>query len=163
MYATDKPACSSSGMGLEHLSDNIQALHMRFALPAITGNIDIPGGWIFGMHAMEDVPIFLDKLTDEMKDKRLGADRYKVLSGPKAPFPSAHIPTLLEAIRTGKPYPVKAFLIFGNNTLATYANAKQAYETLMKLDFLLVMDLYMTPTAELADMVLPAASWLEVA
>jgi len=162
LFAKTRPAAVEWGVALEHTPNCFQTVRAVALLPGITGNIDIPGGWILGMHAMGDVPIFLDKLTDEMKDKRLGSDRYKVLSGPEALFPSAHIPTLLGAIRTGKPYPVKAFLIFGNNTLATYANAKQAYETLMKLDFLMVMDLYMTPTAELADMVLPAASWLEV-
>src|SRR3974377_2486069 len=62
----------------------------------------------------------------------------------------------------GKPYPVKAFLVFGNNTLTTYANSSTAYEALMKLDFMLCADLFMTPTAELADIVLPAASWPEI-
>lgn len=162
LFAKTRPAAVEWGVALEHTPNCFQTVRAVALLPGITGNIDIPGGWILGMHAMGDVPIFLDKLSDEMKEKRLGSDRHKVLSGKEAPFPSAHIPTLLGAIRTGKPYPVKAFLIFGNNTLATYANAKQAYETLMKLDFLMVMDLYMTPTAELADMVLPAASWLEV-
>jgi len=46
--------------------------------------------------------------------------------------------------------------------LISYANSKEVYESLMTLDFMVVMDLYMTPTAELADIVLPAASWLEV-
>ena len=66
--------------------------------------------------------------------------------------PAAHIPTLLEAMREGKPYPVKAFLVFGNNTLSTYANTALVYESLMKLDFMVCADLFMTPTAELADM-----------
>jgi anaerobic selenocysteine-containing dehydrogenase len=65
-------------------------------------------------------------------------------------------------MRTGQPYPVKAFLIFGNNSLVSYANSKQVYESLKCLDFMAVMDIYMTPTAELADIVLPAATWLEV-
>ena len=60
-------------------------------------------------------------------------------------------------MREGKPYPVKAFLVFGNNTLATYANASLVYESLKKLDFMVCADLFMTPTAELADIVLPAA------
>src|SRR5208282_375441 len=51
---------------------------------------------------------------------------------------------------------------FGNNTLSTYANTKQVYESLMKLDFMVCADLFMTPTAELADIVLPAASWPEL-
>jgi anaerobic selenocysteine-containing dehydrogenase len=62
----------------------------------------------------------------------------------------------------GKPYPVKAFLVFGNNTLTTYANTSAVYDALMKLDFMVCADLFMTPTAELADIVLPAASWPEL-
>ena len=92
----------------------------------------------------------------------MGADRYRVLAGPDAFFPSAHAPTLFEAMRTGEPYPVKAFLVFGNNALTTYAQGDRVRDALLALDFLMVMDLYMTPTAELADLVLPAASWLEV-
>ncbi|MBW2335702.1 MAG: molybdopterin-dependent oxidoreductase [Deltaproteobacteria bacterium] len=162
LFANTRPASVEWGVAIEHTPNCFQTVRAVALLPGITGNIDIPGGWILGMRVIDDIPILLDNLTDEMKEKRLGADRYKLLSGRNAPFPSAHIPTLMKAIRTGKPYPVKAFLNFGNNTLATYANAKQAYETLLRLDFLSVMDLYMTPTAELADIVLPAASWLEV-
>jgi anaerobic selenocysteine-containing dehydrogenase len=65
-------------------------------------------------------------------------------------------------MREGKPYPVKAFLIFGNNTLVTYANAIQMREALMNLEFIVCADLFMTPTAELADIVLPAAAWPEL-
>lgn len=91
-----------------------------------------------------------------------GADTFKVLCGSDALFPTAHIPTLFRAMRTEEPYPVKAFLVFGNNALVTYANSKEVYKSLRKLDFFMVMDIYMTPTAELADIVLPAATWLEV-
>jgi anaerobic selenocysteine-containing dehydrogenase len=65
-------------------------------------------------------------------------------------------------MREGKPYWVKAFLIFGNNTLTTYANASHVREALMNLDFIVCADLFMTPTAELADIVLPAAAWPEL-
>jgi hypothetical protein len=85
-----------------------------------------------------------------------------MLGGAGADLPAAHIPTLLQAMRDGVPYPVKAFLVFGNNTLTTYGNARQAYEALMKVDLLVVADLFMTPTAELADIVLPAAAWPEL-
>ena len=57
---------------------------------------------------------------------------------------------------------VKAFLVFGNNTLSTYGNSKQVHESLLKLDLLVAADLFMTPTTELADIVLPAASWPEL-
>jgi anaerobic selenocysteine-containing dehydrogenase len=57
---------------------------------------------------------------------------------------------------------VKAFLIFGNNTLTTYANSSRVHEALMQLDLIVCADLFMTPTAELADIVLPAAAWPEL-
>jgi len=65
-------------------------------------------------------------------------------------------------MREGKPYPVKAFLRFGSDALTTYASSALVYESLMKLDFIVNADLFMTPTAELADIVLPAASWPEL-
>ncbi|MGH8650347.1 MAG: molybdopterin-containing oxidoreductase family protein, partial [Burkholderiales bacterium] len=131
-------------------------------LPALTGNVDVPGGWVFGMHGIGRFPSLIENLSPEMNAKRLGADRFKMLCGEGADLPAAHIPSLLRAMREGVPYPVKAFLVFGNNTLTTYGNARQAYESLLKLDLLVVADLFMTPTAELADIVLPAAAWPEL-
>jgi anaerobic selenocysteine-containing dehydrogenase len=131
-------------------------------LPALTGNIDVPGGWVFGMHGLGRFPSLIENLTAEANARRLGADRFKVLGGEGADLPAAHIPSLLRAMREGKPYPVRAFLIFGNNTLVTYANALQAREALMNLEFIVCADLFMTPTAELADIVLPAAAWPEL-
>ena len=114
------------------------------------------------MHGLGRFPSLIENLTPEANAKRLGADQFKLLGGEGADLPAAHIPTLLKAMREGKPYPVKAFLVFGNNTLTTYANTSQVYESLMALDFMVCADLFMTPTAELADIVLPAASWPEI-
>ena len=163
MLASNKPATLEWGVALEHTPNCLQTVRAVGLLPALTGNIDIPGGWILGMHLIDDFPILLlDKLPEEMKIKRMGADKFKVLCGENSFFPSAHVPTLFEAMRTSKPYPVKAFLIFGNNGLVTYGDSRKIYESLTSLDFLSVMDIYMTPTAQLADIVLPAATWLEV-
>jgi anaerobic selenocysteine-containing dehydrogenase len=124
--------------------------------------VDVPGGWVFGMHGLGRFPSLIENLTPQANAKRLGADRFKLLGGAGADLPAAHIPTLLQAMREGRPYPVKAFLVFGNNTLTTYANAAAVRESLMKLDFMVCADLFMTPTAELADVVLPAAAWPEL-
>ena len=161
LFAETRPAALEWGAALEHTPNCLQTIRALALIPAVTGNIDVPGGWIFGMHLLEDTPLLLEALSQEMKDKRLGADQFKVLSSKHAFFPSAHAPTVFEAMRTGKPYPIKAFLIFGNNGLLTYANSRRVYESLSCVDFLTVMDLYMTPTAELADIVLPSATWLE--
>ena len=98
----------------------------------------------------------------DQQKKRLGYDDFKVLSGELAQLPSAHIPTIFNAIRTSEPYPVRTGFIFGNNALSTYGDVKTVFETLMALDYLVVAELYMTPTAEIADLILPVATWAEV-
>jgi anaerobic selenocysteine-containing dehydrogenase len=161
LFAQTKPAALEWGVAIEHTPNALQTVRAVALLPALTGNIDVPGGWIFGAHLIGEPPLFAEALSEKTKMRRLGADQFKVLAGPQAFFPAAHAPTLFNAMRTGQPYPVKAFLVFGNNALVTYANSKEMHETLMALDFLTVMDLFMTPTAELADLVLPSVTWLE--
>jgi anaerobic selenocysteine-containing dehydrogenase len=66
-----------------------------------------------------------------------------------------------QAVLKGNPYPVKAAYMQCTNPLLIYADSRQTYETLMKLEFLAVSDIFMTPTAAVADIVLPAASHFE--
>jgi thiosulfate reductase/polysulfide reductase chain A len=162
LFARTKPAMLEWGCAVEHTPKCVQTVRALSMLPALTGNVDVPGGWVFGMHGLGRFPSLIENLSPEMNARRLGADRFKLLCGEGADLPAAHIPTLLQAMREGKPYPVKAFLVFGNNTLTTYANARLVYESLMKLDFMVCADLFLTSTAELADIVLPAALWTEI-
>jgi anaerobic selenocysteine-containing dehydrogenase len=162
LFAQTKPALLDWGCAIEHTPNCIQTVRAVSMLPVLTANIDVPGGWVFGMHGLGRFPSLIENLTPAANAKRLGADRFKLLGGEGADLPAAHIPTLLRAMSEGKPYPVKAFLIFGNNALTTYANSAAVYDALMKLDFIVCADLFMTPTAELADIVLPAAAWPEL-
>lgn len=162
LFARTRPAMLDWGCAIEHTPKCVQTIRAISMIPALTGNIDIPGAWVFGMKGTGRFPSLIENLTPEQNAKRLGADRFKLLGGEGADLPAAHIPTLLQAMREGKPYPVKAFLVFGNNTLTTYANTKLVHESLMKLDFMVCADLFMTPTAELADIFLPAALWPEL-
>ena len=160
LYATTSPSALEWGVGLEHSPNCMQTVRAISLLPGLTGNVDVPGGWILGNHSLLRTPS--RPLPPDKAALRLGADRFKALSGPMAIMPEAHGPSVFAAMRTGKPYPVRAFLVFGNNTLLSYADSRLVYESLMNLEFFSVMDIYMTPTAELADIVLPAATWLEV-
>lgn len=162
VYATHKPAILEWGVAIEQSTNSLQTVRAIALLRALTGNIDIPGGDILGMNVVQAYPTLKEKLPKEMLKKRLGADQYKLLGGWRAWMPSAHIPTLFKAMRTGEPYRIRALLIFGNNPLMTVANAKEVYHSLKQLDLLVVSELFMTPTAALADYVLPAASWPEV-
>ncbi len=162
-FAQAKPATLDWGVAFEHTPNCFQTARAIAMLPVLTGNIDVPGGLITGMLPMGIFPYLAERLSEDARAKRLGADEFKVLgaNGVSLPMPAAHIPAMLKAMRTGEPYPVKAFLIFGSNPLVTYANPREVLESLAALDLLVVMDIFMTPTAEMADIVLPAATWLE--
>ncbi len=68
---------------------------------------------------------------------------------------------IVKAILTGKPYPIRLMYIQGSNPLLSYANAKETFEALRRLDFLIVSEIFLTPTAQLADILLPAATHFE--
>ncbi len=183
MYATSKPAMSFNYMGLEQLANVVGALQARFALPAITGNIDVKGGDLgrppTAKYISEAEIELHEKLPPEQKAKQLGSERFKFLASTgydmvqenvervwgrrlaRAHHSFAHAPTIFRAMLTGKPYPVRAMITLANNPLVTLPNTKLVYRAIKSLDLYVVMDYWLTPSAELADYVLPAASWLE--
>ena len=129
---------------------------------AITGNLDVRGGNIMMIPismGCDDLKLF-DKLPPEAAAKKLGADTC-LLSRLSEAWPSAHTPSLWDAILHGRPFPVKAMMVMAANPALTCANSHVVQEALRKLDFLVVADLFMTPTAELADIVLPVCTFLE--
>ena len=66
-----------------------------------------------------------------------------------------------EAIRTGKPYPVKGLIVQASNPFSNLSNTHDVYECIKKLELVVTHEYTMTPCAMLSDYVLPAAGWLE--
>jgi thiosulfate reductase/polysulfide reductase chain A len=162
IYATRKPSIIEWGVAIEQNTNSLQTVRAIALLRGLTGNLDIPGGDILGMNILKTYPTLRERLPREISQKRLGGETYKLLAGWRAWMPSAHIPTLFQAMRTGKPYRVRALLIFGSNPLVSVANSKEVYAALLKLNLLIVAELFMTPTASFSDYVLPASFWPEV-
>jgi hypothetical protein len=96
------------GCAIEHTPGCFQTVRALLCLASITGNIDQPGSWAFGMLPLPPFPQLFDKMPMAQQKKRLGFDEFKVLSGELAQLPSAHIPAVFKAIRTNDPYPVLA-------------------------------------------------------
>lgn len=161
-YALNKPSILEWGVGLEQNVNSLQTVRAIAILRALTGNIDIPGGDILGMNILRSYPTVKARLPEGMVKKRLGAESFRLLGGWRAFMPSAHIPALFKAMKSGDPYKIRALMLFGNNPLVTVANSNQVFESLKKLDLIVATDLFMTPTAAIADYVLPAAYWPEV-
>jgi len=162
MYATTKPACISPRNALDQHTNSSVAIRAIDILMAITGNLDVKGGNIIIIPismGLEDIKLF-DKLPQEAANKKLGADTclYSKIS---EAWPAAHTPSLWDAIIHGEPYPVKAMVVMASNPMLTCANTNVVEEAVKKLEFLAVADLFLTPTAELADIVLPACTFLE--
>ena len=70
---------------------------------------------------------------------------------------------VIDQIWTEAPYPIKAAWVQATNSFVCgSADAKRVYDSFKKLDFVAVVDLFMTPTATaFADIVLPAATYAE--
>jgi anaerobic selenocysteine-containing dehydrogenase len=160
MYATTKPACIQWGVPIEQTINCTDANRLLTALMAVTGNLDAPGGNVFfvppPVRTVSEFSRHKD-LSPEQRKKRLGGEQYKLASRVALITPKA----AWDAILTGKPYPLKAALLCGTNPVITRANAREVYEALEGVEFLVVVDFFLTPTAELADIFLPAATWLE--
>lgn len=183
MYALNKPASAIMGMGIEHSHKAIEATQAKFILGAITANIDALGGdYVPGpsrLRPLSEIELS-EMLSPEQRKKTLGGDRFRLFSweafdyvqsyvekmwgrkcGMARAWVSAHAPTLYRAIITGEPYPVKAMITVASNPMVTPANTKLVYRALKSLELYVVMDYWMTPSAEIADYVLPVASWME--
>ena len=160
MYAKTKPAAIHWGVPTEQTNNCADCTRILTGLMAATGNLDRPGGNVLFVNPPTRTVAEFSRhrdLSPEQRAKRLGGDQYKL--GARVAFITPKV--AWESILEGKPYQLKAGLLCGTNPVSTRANAKEVYAALDKLDFLAVIDFFMTPTAELADIFLPAGTWLE--
>jgi anaerobic selenocysteine-containing dehydrogenase len=149
-YASNKPAAIQTGNPLDQTPNSYQSCRLISILRAVTGNLDVPGGEIFS----SSVP-FKNIVDVEYKGEkpRIGSE-FKVA----ASIGIAPSQDCLRAAYTGKPYPIKASLIFGSNPLMTYANTEGVYKAIMGLDLIVTAEYFMTPTALHSDIILPVAA-----
>ncbi len=185
MYATTKPAVIPWSPITDQQISSTSAIRLQCALRAITGNLDVKGGEImngFNPNIRSDSEVEMhEHLAVEQQMKQLGADEFPVftyrgmeplndatekvwghryanlvggcyMANPMAVF---------KAMTDADPYPVKAFFALANNTLMSFANTRRIYKALMNQDLIVTYEHMMTPTAQLADYVLPGDSWLE--
>lgn len=188
-YATVSPAVIPFGLGLDKQGVNsTQCARGRAILRALTGNLEIPGGDVFSLagdigkiHDWEYLELN-DMIPESQRVKQLGADKYPFfgfpgwernlaankklpegyLAAPEAWHSNlAHAREVMDAIITGKPYPVKAAITLANNPLLALPNTQHVFEALKALELYVVMEYYMTPSAAMADYVLPASTTVE--
>lgn len=161
LIASIKPLALEWGCAIEQSTNAVQTCRAIFMIPALTGNYDVPGGFVESMEIAPTADILLDRLSPDMAEKCLSGG-YPLCDGRAAPKLFAHPWLTLDAIKTEKPYKIRALISSANNTLLSVPDSRHTYECLKALEYFVYMDFFMTPTAELADIVLPAALWPEV-
>ncbi|MCL1846930.1 MAG: molybdopterin-dependent oxidoreductase [Coriobacteriia bacterium] len=163
MYAKAKPALIEWGVAVDMTKESVPITHAINCLVNITGNLDVPGGNVITELACNVSGYYgwgNELISREQFEKRIGMDKYPML---RYGIPLASPDEMCDAILTDKPYPIKAMWVQANNPIACMAaDPKKTYDSMKKLDFVVVVDLFHTPTTiAFADIVLPAAAFPE--
>ena len=166
-YYADGPACFVSGHGIDAASNGVQTFRAFHCLVAISGNVDRLGGNRRakrppGLRTYMDLlhePCF--RLPEKIEQETIGAAQYPLWAGPRGWQTACHNSSVLQAMLTANPYPVRAAYVSGVNIAVMYPDTRRTLAALQSLDFLCVAAHTMTPTAAVADIVLPKTTTLE--
>lgn len=154
-----RPVAYYAWSGVEMQSNATQIARAIAQLYALTGNFDARGGNVL-FPAVPTAPVAGRELPPpEQRKRALGLPERPL--GP-ARWGFATTDELYRAILEHEPYRVHGLVGFGANLLLAHAGALRGRDALAALDFYVHADLFMNPTAELADIVLPVASAFEV-
>ena len=158
LYATTKPATIQWGNGLDTSATAFPSAKAIAILRAITGNLNVPGGELFLTPApfLRPGNFFLLSKFPRNKEKAVGKE-FKLAM--KAAFVPPH--SFVDSVLTGEPYRIKAGIFLVTNPILSYPDSKKTFDAFMSLEFSVVSEIFMTPTAALADIVLPAAWGME--
>ncbi len=166
LYATEKPSSLLYTLGITqhtHGTDNVMA---TANLAMLTGNIGKPSTGVNPLRGQNNVQGACDmgalpnaypgyqKVDDEEARKKFEAAWNCSLSNKIG----THLTLMWNKILEGK---LKAMYVIGEDHALTDANVNHVRKAIKKLDFFIVQDIFLTETAKLADVVLPAASFAE--
>jgi thiosulfate reductase/polysulfide reductase chain A len=146
------------GWMLSRYIDSFYASRMLYILNSLLGSVESKGGLIIakgpkdagvkGLNSLgANIPDVADKIVDaEMKEKSIG---------------TGHLVNLYKAIKTGEPYPVKAFIAYRFDPIAAFPDPDEQRRVLDDLDLLVAIDVNYSDTAWYADVILPESTYLE--
>jgi anaerobic selenocysteine-containing dehydrogenase len=166
LYAESKPSAIHWGVPIDGNAQGSTCAQAISHLWSITGNVDIPGGNVIAKPAFgvttypftsqELIDLYGEDLVHRLNEVRIGCDKYPMLKN----FRGWGQPDiLLEQMETGEPYEIHGAWIQTSNPIGGQAaDPHRHLAALQKLDFIVVVDIFQTPTSmSLADIFLPAA------
>ncbi|MGO9829837.1 MAG: molybdopterin-dependent oxidoreductase [Myxococcaceae bacterium] len=145
-YATSRPAMILMGGSSMHKGAHGWEPGRAIAcLPALTGNLGVPGGGMGPRHGARAHGQMLGDIAGQ--------------PAPAAPSIPSQMPRVTEGLEERR---VRALLLFGTDMLSSYADASRVKAALGKLELLVSHDLFWNGTSrQQADLVLPSTAWLE--
>ena len=154
LFASTKGASIFQGTcSLDQTANGTQNHRAISILQTITGNINVPGGWVISLRpTMGSVAMGVEGGIP------LGSEEYPIffeMWGRKSPY------GVVTLVPESVPQKIKAFFVIGGNPLLSMADSNAFRESFKKLELLFVHDLFMSETAHAANYVLPACSQLE--
>lgn len=167
LYASGRPAAIFYAMGItQHITgtDNVKSIAN---LAMLCGNVGVEGGGVNPLRGQNNVQGACDMgalpnvfpayqpVTDEGIRQRF-AEAWGVKGLPSKPGV-----TVVEMMTAAAKGEIKGMYIMGENPMVSDPDLKHVEEGLKNLDFLVVQDIFLTETAQLADVILPAASFAE--
>lgn len=141
-------------------SDYVNSTQMRRSMAivnALLGNWDTPGGLLAARQVglsnpeLPEAPFY-----DDNPENRLDHGMANMMFEEEGSFKH-----LRDAIISQKPYPVKGWFVYKYNPMQSLANRKKTIEMINQMEFVLTVDITMSDTAWMSDLVLPAPSVLE--
>ena len=153
-----RPVAFYTWSGLEQHSGTTQIIRAINVLYALTGCFDAPGGNVL-FTPVPTNPIAGMELLDRaqrakaigVSDRPLGPARFGFVTGED----------FYTAALEGRPYRPRGLVSFGSNLLMAHGDSARGRDALQTLDFHVHLDLFMSPTAEQADIVLPVTGAFE--
>lgn len=167
--ATEGPLGIWQGLGVEHHENGVQTVRAISSLEVLCGRFEsaeaddavlTPPGRHF---SQEPLPALYRLTTPEpvpaqVTEKPLGADAYPLYDMYNR---EAQGTLLADAVLDDKPYPIRALMLVASNLFTTGAGTARLKATADKLELLVVVDPFLSASAALADVVLPAATFAE--
>lgn len=143
--------------GLEYSNSGTQAIRALYSIWILMGRIDRIGGLLIDdSKKFKNINRYAN--DNKVRVKALGESEYPLfhyLTG------SAHFMHFPKAVLEGEPYRVKGLLNIGSSIITSYPNTNLFKKALKELDFLCVIDRFMTEDTKYADVVFPATTYFE--
>ena len=158
MLWESRPVAYMAWSGLEQQSNATQVARAIGLVYALTGCFDVKGGNVmFPVAPRADIQGD-ELLSPEQRAKTLGLGKR-----PLGPARYDHVASadIYRAILDEQPYAVRGLVSFGSNLLVAHADGERGRRALAALDFHVHADLFMNPSAEMADIILPTTSPFE--